>query len=190
MSSRIFPSDFKLLRKSCHDLRLGSSLLFTSDKLSKNCFTKFCWNHESWLIIKTTLKLIEPTSRSSRIFQSDFLWQSCHDLMLGSSLLFTSYKLSKSYFLKFCWNHDKSFQHFIETAIIASLRCWGMEMLIGCLSGGVLRQKTLFSETMQNKAWKLTALSDNGKIALKTPQAAQGPAVSWLSCEITDRAEL
>lgn len=51
-------------------------------------------------------------------------------------------------------------------------------MLIGCLGGGVLRQKTLFSEAMQNKACKLTALSDNGKIALKTPQVAQGPAVS------------
>ena len=121
VSSRVFPSDFKLLRKSCHYLRLGSSLLFTSYKLSKNHFTKFCWNHDSWLIIKTTLKSIEPTSRSSRIFHSDFLWQSCLDLMLGSSLLFTSCKLSKTYFMKFCWNHDKSFQRFIEPAAFASL---------------------------------------------------------------------
>ena len=51
-------------------------------------------------------------------------------------------------------------------------------------------RKPSFSETRQNKACKLTALNDNGKIAHKTLQVAQGPAVRWSSCEITDRAEL
>ena len=51
-------------------------------------------------------------------------------------------------------------------------------------------RKPSISETRQNKVCKLTALNDNGKIALKTLQVAQGPAVRWSSCEITDRAEL
>ena len=96
-----------------------------------------------------------------------------------------SYKLSKTYFTQFCWNHDKLFQRFIETAAIASLRCWNMQMLIWCFGGGILRQKTILFRNNAEES-KRTALNDNSKNA----QAAQCPAVRWSSCEITVMAEL
>ena len=54
------------------------------------------------------------------------------------------------------WNHNKMFQHFIETAAIASLR-WDIQMLIWCFSSQTYRKKTFVFQNNAKQS-KLTAL--------------------------------
>ena len=62
--------------------------------------------------------------------------------------------------MHFFWNHDKSFQHFIDTAAIASLIYRDMQMLIWCLGGGILRHKPFVFRNNAEQSM-LSALNNN-----------------------------
>ena len=189
--SRIFHSDFKLLRQSCHDLRLKSSLSLTSTNFQKfilrnsvGIMTWFMSHYEDRYEVDIANFPIEShlswwfQIRKAKLSQSQ----------VNYSNLTNFQKLILPNFC-FITSHNKLFQRFIERAAIASLRCRDMQMLIWCFGSDVLRQKTLvFRNNAEER--KLTALDDYGKNVHKISQAAQGLAVRWSFCEITVMLEL
>ena len=75
--------------------------------------------------------------------------------------------------MKFFWNHDKSFQHFIESAAFAPLDAEICKYWFSASASAFWDGNPLFSETMQNKASWLPWITmnewmNNTKNALKT----------------------
>ena len=95
--------------------------------------------------------------------------------------------------MNYWWNHDKSFQHFIKTAAIASYRCWDMQMLsnsFNSLPGQFQEIKESLLVMIQNlftiKMW----LDWIGNLLHKSPAMVSEIFLNWfLEFNITNKAK-